>query len=352
MDAPAGQPFYVRPRLDPGFIRWLLEFRGNSNRRRYEQGLEAIAELNRRTFAAFDGLHAAGVPFEEHRTGILMAFHRARDSAHEAAELRWLERFGYGGPVTGRPQDLEPALGDEIGGAYLLPQERHVDPASLAAGLVATLRERGATVLEQARVVAIEPARRAGSGVAEVRTSTVDGESEARSADAVVVAAGAWTPRLLRGIRARVPIIPGKGYCLDFSPAPIALRQPLYLADDRVAASPYDGSLRLSGTMELTGLDTGVSRRRVGAIARAGARYLRGWPPGARPASVGAGMRPMTPDGLPLLGRVPNAPGIWVASGHSMLGVTLGPASGEALALAIGGTDPDVLKPFDPARFG
>jgi D-amino-acid dehydrogenase len=103
--------------------------------------------------------------------------------------------------------------------------------------------------------------------------------------------------------------------------------------------------------MELTGLDMRVSRRRVDAIARAAARYLRGWPADARPRTVGAGLRPRTPDGLPVLGRVPKTLGVWVASGHSMLGVTLGPASGEALAAAIGGASPDVLRPFDPARF-
>jgi len=139
---------------------------------------------------------------------------------------------------------------------------------------------------------------------------------------------------------------------LDFTPAPIELRHPLYLHDDRVAGSPYEGRLRLSGTMELTGLDTGISRRRVDAIARAAGRYLRGWPADARPAKVASGLRPLTPDGLPVLGRVPNALGVWVASGHSMLGVTLGPASGEALAEAIGGADPDVLRPFNPSRFG
>jgi D-amino-acid dehydrogenase len=148
-----------------------------------------------------------------------------------------------------------------------------------------------------------------------------------------------------------VPIIGGKGYALDFAPPPIALRHPLYLHDDRVAGSPYDGRLRLSGTMELTGLDTSISRRRVGAIARAAARYLRGWPTDARPARVSAGLRPLTPDGLPVIGRVARAPGVWVASGHSMLGVTLGPATGEALAAAMTGDAPDVLRPFDPARF-
>ncbi len=344
-------PFYARPRLDPGFLRWLLEFRAHCNRRDYAAGLDAIANLNRRTFACYDAMRADGLLFDEQRAGLVMAYRHAKDADHEVEELQWLSRFGYGEPVVGRPTDIEPALGDEIGGAYLLPAERHVDPGTLTAALRDGIRARGGTVLENTRVRAIEPARTSGGGPAGAPAATVVGEHDRWPAHAVVVAAGAWTPRLLHGIGTRVPIIGGKGYALDFEPPPVALRHPLYLHDDRVAGSPYDGRLRLSGTMELTGLDTGVSRRRVAAIARAAARYLRGWPADARPARVASGLRPLTPDGLPVLGRVPNAPAVWVASGHSMLGVTLGPASGEALAAAITGESPEVLKPFDPARF-
>jgi D-amino-acid dehydrogenase len=344
-------PFYARPRLDPGFLRWLLEFRSNCNARSYAAGLDAIAGLNRRTLALYDELRADGLAFAEHRTGLVMAYRHAKDADHEIAESAWLGRFGLPVPIPGRPQDFEPALSDEIGGAYLLPADRHVDPGTLTAALADGIRGRGGKVLSGTRVLRLEPGRSTGGDLAGARTATVVGERDTWSAHAVVVAAGAWTPHLLRTANVRVPIIGGKGYALDFAPPPISLSRPLYLHDDRVAGSPYDGRLRLSGTMELTGLDMSISRRRVDAIARAAARYLRGWPTQVRPARVSAGLRPLTPDGLPVIGRVPHAPGVWVASGHSMLGVTLGPSTGEALAAAITGEAPEILRPFDPARF-
>jgi D-amino-acid dehydrogenase len=344
-------PFYVRPRVDPSFLRWMLEFRGNCNARAYEAGLDAMAELNRRTFELYDELREDGLEFDEHRDGLVMAYRNEKDADDERADAEgWLKRFGFGDPVAGRPTDFEPALGPTIRGAYLLPS-RHVDPGTLTSALAAALRRREVPILSNTPVVRIEAGRSSGGDVAGARAAVVIGETQQWPAHAIVVAAGAWTPTVLKGVGTRLPIIGGKGYALDFSPPPVTLKQPLYLHDDRAAGSPYDGRLRFSGTMELTGLDTSVSRRRVDAIGSAAARALAGWPADAKPIKVASGLRPLTPDGLPVIGALPRAPGVWVASGHSMLGVTLGPSTGAALAQAIGGTSPSVLSSFDPGRF-
>ena len=345
-------PFYARPRLDPGFLRWLLAFRARCNARDLAAGTEALGELNRRTFGLYDELRADGLSFDEHRTGLLMAYTHRAEAEHEVEGSRWLERFGLPLPVLGDPQELEPALSDEIHGAFLYPVERHVDPATLAAAMAACITARGGEVRTDTTVDTIEPGRSSGGDLAGARAANVIAGSEQFPAHAVVVAAGAWTPRVLNGVPGRVPVIAGKGYALDFAPAPIALRRPLYLHESRVGVSPYDGRIRLAGTMELTGISESISRRRVDAIARAAARALRGWPAEGVPTAVNSGMRPLTPDGLPVVGRLPRAPGVWVASGHSMLGVTLAPATGAALAEALlTGAVPDVLRPFDPARF-
>jgi D-amino-acid dehydrogenase len=104
--------------------------------------------------------------------------------------------------------------------------------------------------------------------------------------------------------------------------------------------------------MELSGLNHRIDPRRVAAISRAGARFLRDWPAGATPATVWAGGRPMTPDGLPVIGMAPGVQNLAIASGHAMLGVTLAPATGEAIAdLLTTGEPPAVIAPFQPSRF-
>lgn len=340
-------PFYVRPRVTPSFVRWLLAFRARCNARDYAAGLDALAELNRRTLVLYDGLEHDGLDFDGHAEGLLMAFRSRRDFDHELASMDWLDRFGIRAPVADEPRALEPALSDEIEAAFLLPGERHLDPGSLAHALVGHLSMSGVSF----RTAAVRAIEAAGSpdGTATGGAARVVLPGEAIRADAVVVAAGVWTPLLTRSLGVRLPIIAGKGYALDFAPAPVRATRAIYLHEDRVAVSPYSDHLRLSGTMELTGVDRSVSRRRTRAIARAGTRALRDWPAEARPVRIASGMRPLTPDGLPVIDRV--APGVVVAAGHSMLGVTLGPATGEAVTALVAGERSPVLAPFSASRF-
>ena len=153
-------------------------------------------------------------------------------------------------------------------------------------------------------------------------------------------------PRRDRGVRAEVRL---ERVCVDRAAEAVrALRQDRE-AIPAVGEEAVHGDAIRAGRGDRRPVD--ADRRRVDAIARAGARFLRGWPADAPRPKVGSGLRPLTPDGLPVIGRLPRTMGVWVASGHSMLGVTLGPASGAALAAAITGESPDVLRPFDPARF-
>jgi D-amino-acid dehydrogenase len=171
-------------------------------------------------------------------------------------------------------------------------------------------------------------------------------------ADAVLLCAGAWTPAVARLAGARVPIEAGKGYCLDYAPPPTGVGHAVYLHEARVAVTPLDGMVRLAGTMEFAGIDERVRPQRVAAIARAGATALHGWPADPGAARVGSGLRPMTPDGLPVIGRLKGFRNLAVASGHAMLGLTLAPATGESVAeLLTTGRAPEVLRPFDPGRF-
>jgi D-amino-acid dehydrogenase len=298
-------------------------------------------------------MHAAGVRFEEHRDGILFAYRSPDVLAHDYAAVEPLRQFGFDiSPLmTGDAlRTLEPALAQTVSGGYWLPRERSVRPDSLVRGLVAYLREHDVAIHSGRAISGIETTGK--------QVTAVFASGERIPAERVVVAAGAWTPRLLQPLRVRVPIAAGKGYSIDLAPQPLSepVRRPLYLHETRVAITPLDGFIRLAGTMEFSGLNHRPRPERVAAIARSARWAIRGWPaetpttgPGVK---VWTGPRPMTPDGLPLIGWLPGYRNLAIASGHAMLGVTLAPATGEAVAeLLTTGHGPETIAPFAPDRF-
>jgi D-amino-acid dehydrogenase len=209
-------------------------------------------------------------------------------------------------------------------------------------GLETWLSERGVEVDRRRQVTGFS-AR--GGTVHAVRT-----EKGRLLADAVVIAAGAWSGPLARRLGLRLPLQAGKGYSfsVDLGARP---RAPLYLLEGRVAVTEMAGRVRCAGMMELSGVDPRVDPRRLRALARHASAYLQPWPGDDTVTEAWAGLRPMTPDGLPVIGFVPGTSNALLATGHAMLGVTLGPTTGEAVADLLDGKEDERLAPFSPARF-
>ena len=347
-------PLYIRPRLDPAFLRWTLHFWRRCNARDFLAGTEATAAFGARSLSLYDDMRAAGVRYEEHRDGLLFAYRTPRALEHDYAALEPVRRFGFEiSPIMSGDdlRALEPSLAAAVSGGYWLPRERSLRPDTLVRGLIDYLRQGGVEVRQATPVTGIETTGK--------RAGAVFAGGERIPAATVIVAAGAWTPRLLKPLRVAVPIEAGKGYSIDLRPPPALphpVSRPLYLHETRVAITPLDGMIRLAGTMELSGLNHDLRPERVAAVARSAGWAIEGWPehtPTSGPgALVWTGPRPMTPDGLPVIGWLPGYTNLAVASGHAMLGVTLAPATGEAVAeMVTTGRAPDIIAPFDPARF-
>ena len=319
-------PFLLRPRLDSDFAAWLWRFWRSSSRARYLAGMQAMLALNERTLELYDRLVADGVEFEMHKNGLLFLFLDPRAAEEEAAVLEDLRRHGYPGDVRrltlSEAQELDPAVGDAVRGAFLATAERYVRPESLTAGLASALREKDVELREGVEVTMIE----ASHGGWRLRTP-----HEEVASDRVLVAAGAWTGRVLAPLGVKIRQEAAKGYSLTAQGEGTRPRHALYLGEAKVGCSPYKAGVRLAGTLELAGMDLEQNRSRLDAVARAATRYLRDWRP-VLPQLEWAGLRPLPPDGLPLIGPVPGRDGLFVATGHGMMGVTLAPSTGAALA--------------------
>ena len=339
----------IRPALELGWVRWLWQFGRCCRPEAFRRGVLALVELNRLTLATLDRWEREGIEFESHATGMLVVARDRRGLTWFSSLHTELRRAGFEGTLTAldaaQARELEPALSGAVGCALHSPVDRHVEPASLLRGLAEHVRARGVTIREGAQVVALTR----GSGG---WTLTLRGGEHAR-AQAVVVAAGSATGALLRPLGTRLALIGAKGYSVDVTGEGLAPRTALYLSEPKLGISPFDGGVRIAGVFELPGRDTSVSPTRIAQLLADAHPYLRSWRPAAGPPVPAgwAGLRPATPDGLPLLGPIDGMPGLYVASGHGMLGVTLAPASAVAIAAMLdSGRVPAELEAFRPLR--
>jgi D-amino-acid dehydrogenase len=340
-------PLYLRPLPDPAFVRWLWRFWRSSTPAVFRRGYAAIAELNRDTFELFDGLREAGVETTLSRPGMVHAFLSPAEARHHLALQREMADGRYPLPdevTTGSAAHLlDGALSSRVRAAYLVQGEGVVDPEAFARALGEALASLGVKVHENAEATGF---RHAGDRVTAL--CTAQGEIPC---GAVVVAAGMRSPRLLRALGHSLPLQAGKGYSfsVDLDPAP---RHTLYFGERRAVASPIGSTTRIAGTMELSGNNNRLDWRRIVAVALASRQYLGRWfdEPDDLVSLIRdpwVGGRPFLPDGLPVIDRVPGHGNAFAATGHGMLGVTLGPVTGRGLAeYVLTGRRPEKLTPF------
>lgn len=339
-------PLYIKPKPSLPFIKFLLYMASKSNATDYRAGLRANVSFFGDSMHWFDEYVRDGVQFEMHKQGLLMAFISEEKYQHHVDDLDVAEEVGLEPRcLTGDGLRVqEPALSDNVPYGIYFPHERGLRSETLAPGLLTRARELGVEVLEN---TPFEGIVRSGDRVTAVKTS--DGRV---LCDAVVVTAGVWAGEIAKSFGVRIPIQPGKGYSIEYTTPPVQLRQPTSFADAKVVGSPLGSALRLAGTMEFSGFGTDVNQVRVAAIRRAPSRFIRGWNPDAASNPPWAGMRPMTPDSLSVIGRLGSFDNAFIAAGHGMLGMTMAPATAQAVVEMIEtNREPERLRQFSPKRF-
>lgn len=327
-------PLYIKPSALPELAPWLARFWGYCHRKAFDHGTSLLTSFASDALALYEELAKEldehGI--EWHRRGLLMVF---RDAKALAEEIALIEGHGYRGLRRldeSELLELEPALpaGCYAGGLHVEP-EGHVEPLRLSVALAASARAYGAEIREGFRVdeLVFEPDAHRTHAVAVA--GQIDGESVEVEAGQVLIATGAEAGRLATDCGISIPLQAGKGYSITMTSPRVELRRPVYLAETKLGVTPFDGALRVAGTLELSGINHKLDGRRLAGIERLAERGLPGVTRGGERRDW-VGMRPLTPDGLPLIGRLPGVDNVWLATGHQMLGVTLAPATARLLA--------------------
>ncbi|MGN7701554.1 NAD(P)/FAD-dependent oxidoreductase [Cellulosimicrobium sp. 22601] len=390
-------PLHVPLRFDPRLWSFFARFMAHATQRRWDHAMAALTPIDRVALDAFDELAAGGSLGHGVEAGttpgpFTVAFEHVREARPFLRELEHVAAAGQTVPVR-RVEAGERAhqLTDRVSTVYALEGQRFLEPGPFVHALADSVRARGGRILTGLEVLDVEPGRlgacvyaRAvhpdaaahpalvgatpGSGAARAGATTGrsdavgPGAAEPRRAgsptereegvvlrgDAVVLATGAWLPTLAAPLGVRTRVQAGRGYSFTVK-TDEPVETPIYLPARRVACTPYQGRFRIAGTMEFRSPDEPLQPRRIEAILASVRHLFQGVDLDDR-HDEWVGSRPVTPDGLPLVGAT-RTPGVYVAGGHGMWGIVLGPATGRALAhLVTTGETPDEIRPFDPLR--
>jgi len=265
---------------------------------------------------------------------------------HARAELDALAELGGGGRELGNAElrALVPQLSPELRGGIYFPADAHLDPERLVQALARRAAANGAALWTRQEVLELELRGRRIERIVATR-------GELRAAE-VVLAAGAWSPQLGAQLGLRLPVQAAKGYSVTVRRPADFGEHPVLLSEAKVALTPLGDALRFAGTLELAGLDLRVNARRVAAILRAVERFLPGLAAGPR-IETWRGLRPLTPDDRPIIGRPRAFENLVVATGHGMSGISQAPMTAQLVAEICRGEAPGLpLGPFSPDRFG
>ncbi len=324
-------PFYVKPRLSADLLRWAWKFHRAATQAHVDRAAPVLRDLHLASRDCYrEWASLWNDEFNLVERGMLMLCNTEHGLEEETKAAAYARRLGISSEVLtpSATAELEPNLRMAIAGSVYFPVDCHLTPGRLMAVLAREVERAGVQVSYDTGVA---DWRSNGDRIEAVRTSGSDGAE--LSADEYVVCAGIWSKNIVRDLGISIPMQAGKGYSLTMEHPASLPRVGAILSEARVAVTPMGSSLRFAGTMELTGIDERIDAARVRGIVKSVAAYLPDITPAhLKQATVRLGLRPCSPDGLPYVGRVSRFANLSVATGHAMMGMSLGPITGKLMA--------------------
>jgi len=341
-------PFYVRPRLSGELIKWGWEFYKHANKKHVAGAAPALKEISMLSKAMYQQL-AKDLPFDfgYHERGLLMLY-QSKETEHEEIEgASYANKLGVEAHVLSavHVQQLEPDIRVTARGGVYYPGDAHITPQALMNQLVPFLQSKGVKI--QSSTIVQDYVVESGT-IKMVKTNQGDFEF-----DDVVMATGSWSGIMTAKLGITLPMQAGKGYSFTVQDVKKNARIPSIFLEERVAVTPMGNTLRFGGTMEITGIDHSINMNRVRGIVEAIPKYYPDMNVEIpKKENVWHGLRPCSPDGLPYIGRSQKISNLILATGHSMMGLSLGPGTGRLVSEIIEQEKTSIdLSPFNPERF-
>ena len=340
-------PFYVKPRLSLDLMRWGLRFYMSTNADQVAAGTQVLRDMNLQSREMYSQWQDSGIDCSLVKRGLLMLCNTQHALDEEATIANQARSLGIPASVLSveETNSLDPNVTMTTVGSVYYPKDCHLDPSQLMQSLRHKIESLGGKFLLREHA---QGWKTSNGRIHAVETASGDFE-----ADEFVLCGGVWSDGMVRSLKLRIPMQPGKGYSLTV-PDPVELPSVCSIfVEAKVAVTPIGHSLRFGGTMELGELNQSIDPRRVQGIVKSIPKYMPNLKPqhfeGIQPW---VGLRPVSPDGLPYIGRTNAYSNLTIATGHAMMGISLGPITGRLVGEVLDGETPSVdVSHLSPDRF-
>jgi D-amino-acid dehydrogenase len=340
----SSSPFYIKPRMDADLISWGWKFMRSCSKAHVQRSLYVIKDINTLSKGLYHEMHES-MDFHLEDRGVLMAFQTSKAEKEEFPVMKAAQDLGLDVSLLGANEvnELQPGVKMNIEGAYHYRCDAHTTPGVFMNELRDNLISNGVKIYTETEVNAFD--------LVDKKIKNVITSQGIFEAEEVVFAAGSWTEKLLKSLKISLSVQAGKGYRINVK-TPIGITMPAILMESKVAVTPMQGFTRFSGTMEIAGINNTIRMNRVEAIAGAASNYYEGVQlPQEDLEQAKCGLRPLSPDGLPFIGRHSSCENLVMATGHAMMGWSLGPGTGKLVSELISDKKASMnINAFSPER--
>ncbi|MGZ3786303.1 MAG: NAD(P)/FAD-dependent oxidoreductase [Bdellovibrio sp.] len=342
-----GSPLYIKPSMDPVLFKWLFRFLRSMNQPLMLQSIKALVEISKYSLDAYAQLNTQfpdKIGYDQ--KGLLMVSQTEAGLAAAEEERKLVAPHGIPGSFLSADEvrKLEPAIVGAIKGGVYFPTEAHLEPLATVKTLAEAAQRNGVRILPQTEVYDFVTQN---NKITEIHTT-----HGTLKADKFMLATGSWSPELAKKLQLNIPVLGGKGYAIIVKPLEAQPKIPLMLVERKIAVTPRANSIRLAGTLELVKPnDYSITPRRVNAILN-GSKLFLNVPEKPEIQELWRGLRPCTPDGVPVIGYSTKFNNLLISAGHQMLGIQSGPGSAKlASDLLLEETPLFDPYPFRASRF-
>jgi len=333
-------PFFLKPRFDMDLIKWIIRFNSFCTKKNVENNKYFLRDISLYSTSLYkDLMNSTDFDFDYKNTGLLMLCKEEKTLKEEEYLIKEANELGLKGRILNQDdlKQLEPNASFDVLGAAYYEDDGRVQPYDLIIAIKNYLEKEGVVFKEDCTIKDIN--------ISNVKIdSIVDNNNNVYYADEFIFTAGVYTSNIAKKFNLNIPMQGGKGFSfkVDKNDA-LNFTTPMILAEEKVAITPYDSYVNFAGTMMICGEDKSIVQRRVNNIRNASNNYINGLDIKENQMDdLWAGLRPCSPDGIPYIGRSKELSNLIIATGHAMIGISLGPATGKIVTSLINEEKPDL----------